>query len=527
MEKPDCPEDNPGGAGRNYISIGLYMDNRGTRSNPNGGQDGDGREPGHDNENRIYDLNFFFFDSDDGLNAPDDTPITNTLYIPLEGPGIDFGSDGGYQVITRPIDFAIEDGRCFITVANLGSQLTGLATLGEVRDHIIAQAWTPGSAVDGSDRFIMTTATDAGGESRVKVDAVNNGAINSPYLAETSLERTAARIDLILKDSQVDATTAGQGIPYSVTDADDDTHTELAKVHLLNILPVNLKQSGSYLLKRVTTSATADIACFNTVEYCGRETSDASQISTNYVVEPKSIEKAGDVDDATLSSWYGVTRAGGITASSFDSALPLLTFMGNGKGAVRSISDAGELNRAMTLAYTHENTQHLNQHDSRFITGLALKAVYEPATVYRYDASAVGDNQFVEDSGYAYGSTFWRYTPARQEMRERGSLYFSSYDAANAYKTGHPEDIAEIVEYPGGVCYYNVWLRHSNKNASDPHETCPMEYGIVRNNIYRAGFTFRGPGKPTPSFDLKEPSEVEFIIFVRKWLFKANSEITM
>lgn len=504
-----------------YLSIRLTMDTPDSRANPNGGQDGDGREPGHGNENRIYDLNLFFFKSGTGINDDGNTPILYTLYIGDLNIDLDLDKGGYYYELLEQVDFRIEDGLCFITAANLGRPVTELNTLAQVRDFIVDKAWQNAALPEDCDRFVMSTASDGNSYNRIIVNASShNGTRTNPFRAQTSLERTAARIDLMITAGQATRATEAEGIPYSVTDPDNGA--EIATVHLLGILPVNDRQQNSFLLKRVTLTATHDYDCFNHINFCSPETSGSDNLATNYVVEPNTVAKTGTVSDDRLTEWYGDTRSGNISAASFASARPLKAFMG--EGAVRELTDVPGFDKTFTLAYTHENTQHVKQHDIRFITGLALKAVYRPAKVYRY-VEASGVRSLVEDNGYAYGKDFWRYTPSQGEMLESQSLYFSSEEDAGYYAEQNPDDLAEIEKFTGGVCYYNVWLRHSNDDKSDPHMTCPMEFGIVRNNIYRAGFRFSGPG--TPDVNLKKPSEIESIIYVRKWLFRKHSEIIM
>ena len=85
-----------------------------------------------------------------------------------------------------------------------------------------------------------------------------------------------------------------------------------------------------------------------------------------------------------------------------------------------------------------------------------------------------------------------------------------------------------LTEYPDGICYYNMWIRHANDNTADPgpDRRSPMEYGIVRNNVYRISFTFHGPGNLTP--DNPRPTEhMRTVIYVRPWAFHRHPEIIM
>ena len=122
---------------------------------------------------------------------------------------------------------------------------------------------------------------------------------------------------------------------------------------------------------------------------------------------------------------------------------------------------------------------------------------------------------------------FTRYMPTTTDgITDDKAIYFSDRNDALAYAADHPEDQATITVFPDGVCYYNLWLHHyddiDDQTPSDPHTRLPMEYAIVRNNIYRVSVSFNGPGDPTP--DMREPETMKARIFVRKWNKRAEKD---
>ena len=311
---------------------------------------------------------------------------------------------------------------------------------------------------------------------------------------------------------------SGTELIYKVyANPDNTASTVLAKMHLQHIIPVNLMQQSSYMIKRVT--ADADIT--STVQYGAKERTAADGTPENYVVEPHTLEKTGSVNDGQLDDWYGNTRAQKVytNPTSYLSATGIASYSGT-ETAKTGLGD--NFTHIMTLAYTNENTQDKDHQSTDFITGLLLRAVYEPAKVYT-DKDCT--TEYTPMTDYATGHTFWRYCPTRTEMREADCLYFSNQAAAEGYRAAHPSDMAEITEFTDGVCYYNVWLRHANID-SDPHLPFPMEYGIVRNNIYRVGLSkVTGPGTPTP--DLKAPDHLYLRIFVREWNLRKQPTIRL
>ena len=68
----------------NYFRLTLHCPDAKaplTRSNPTGGENGDGYEPGQDYETRIDDLMLLFYRGTDGVNSPASTPVDKIIYL--------------------------------------------------------------------------------------------------------------------------------------------------------------------------------------------------------------------------------------------------------------------------------------------------------------------------------------------------------------------------------------------------------------------------------------------------------------
>lgn len=476
---------------------------------PHGGEMGDGTEDGIRHENELKNLMVFIIRAEQGMDADGGTSF---LYKGFMQEG-----DAGWESKTYGVDITFQTGSYepqnddrVLIVANAGNQTSAINTLQSLRDRTEYSAWTNGASLSDNHLFVMTSAYNDGSEVG-KVNVVShNGSQADPYLSTLHIQRTAARIDFMYHETDNYNSSTPNELFYNVKNS---TGAELvATVHLDHIIPVNLMQQSSYLIKRVTT----DDNIGSTIKYGALETATTSFVPTNYVIEPHTLTKQSTVDETSLNNWYGSTRAKTVFASPTTyatEATGISTYMSTSI----SRSELSYFDKAMTLAYTNENTQSKEKHSKDFITGLLLKTVYEPKTVY--------SNGNLEIATYTKGTTFWRYTPTKAVMKEEDSKYFISSEAATAYRDAHKDDLATITEYPGGVCYYNIWLRHANID-SDPHETFPMEYGIVRNNIYRVGVEkFTGPGSPTPSYE--DPTHVRLRIFVRPWNLRVHPEILL
>lgn len=499
------------------------------KGDPLGGEDGDGRESAYARENCIYDLNIFIYTREGGFGMntpnPENIPVRKQVYEKAETDGgFPKKDDNSNSPITATFTdrlvkvegYAPSEFDWVIVVANAGDSIKGVKTLGDLRDMILdSPSWTSGDGTPrNAGRFTMATARFS-----MKYGNIPDGKIilkdldgskARPFNVQTTLERTAARIDFWYEKNDVEN---GSEIVYDVT-AGGNT---LAKVRLSHIAPVNLMQKTSYAFKHVTSG---DYTGSSFV--CSDETTENGKPS-NYVLEPTTLLKNSDNKPDT-SELYGDTRAEYIRNTDN------LSSVFSDKTSVESMLKGGEssdynepglpFDRYTILRYANENTETGTDLTSDYTTGLVLRAVYVPLTVYSaYDS---GSDLLIEDDTYEAGDTFWQFSPTAKEMGEKYNLYFSNAEAAEAYRAAHPEKNGKVREYAGGVCYYNLWLRHANIVA-DPHNPFEMEYAIVRNNIYRVGVSFTGPGTPTP--EVREPDNIISRIFVRKWNFRLQGII--
>lgn len=466
-------------------------------------------------ENRISNLTIFVFGSDIDIDgAGSTTPLYSRYISPADiaafgsVSGADFSTTSAVVVIPESDNFKPSAGMRVMALANMGD-LTSLSDLAAIRDYrpsvsrssddpAVAKNFSmgPGSLTDG----IISGTGD------------KPGTIDNPYSASVSLERLAARIDYLYDN----ATPADGYIDYEITGDDG----KVADVRLTHILPFNLMQHPGYAAKRITdpdktTIDLSSLSCFGDTIFspaadCG---------SAAYVIDPFTLSKAAGTADKNYL--YGTTAASGYIDGSFSSAPSITTVTGN---ADLQVNETG-VTRCVTLAYTDENTHHILASTSDYITGLLVKAVYVPSVVYSYDA----DGGLKRDESYTPGTTFWRLTPDRETMLESNSLYFTSGTEAGDYAAAHRLEDAvwrDPVKYDCGECYYSVFLRHVLPDpTADPLMPYVMEYGTVRNHIYRVSFTFSGPG--SPGVDIREPRSMTTELFVRKWNLRSEPSITM
>lgn len=509
-----APSEGGGLLTSSYVSLSFASPQGApTRSNPTGGETGDGLETGQDYENEIKTAVAFFYQTSEGngVNSGGNTTIKavvefNTINKIDETQS---GVDRIYATGAKQID--LENGKYnVLVVANPGNDKwwTGKTlTLADVRDHIHTAAWT--ASESGYSNFVMTSAADA-------TLTLESNPEDDPATAEVNVERMAARLDYKAEAS------------YTCT----DPKYSGATVEITGAALVNNLTAGSYLLKRV-----ADDVKGTNLSYLGDETANANGVATNYVLDPWTAVKTSDnysftIDGATKTAedlygeWFG-----NISQDPNDWA-----------DYIPSVSV--ETEKWQRIGYTLENTTAADEAGSDYSTGVVFKAKFHPQGVANYTDGATffayGTKLYasMEDmmAGF-YGSKFadldnitncttWgdvkqfitstlltndpsgynKYLEGLAEgkddteaVSDASSLTWSNY---MQYECGYSKDengkvvldqndkVTRIVlkkhgtrTYEDATCYYTWWVRHSNDNNDDTKGI--MEYAIVRNNIYK------------------------------------------
>lgn len=506
-----APSGGGGMSASSYVSLSFAsQQSTPTRSNPTGGEQGDGDETGQDYENEIKSAVAFFYQGSgtDGVNSSGTTPImavaTFNVGSPTE-PGN--GIDRTYTTTPQQVD--LDDGTYnVLVVANPGADWwTGQSlTLADVRNHIQTTAWTA-SGSDYSD-FVMTSAADA-------TLTLNSNPESDPAKATVNVERMAARLDYKAEAS------------YTCT---DPAYTG-ATVEITGAALVNNLTAGSYMLKRV--ASTVD----GVPTYLGNETPDAG-VQTNYVLDPWTADKTSANNSFTIGG--EVKTAEDLYGEWFGNISQDPNYWADYVQPGIEVSDGTE--QWQRIGYTLENTTAAEEAGKRYSTGVVFKAKFHPQGVANYTDGetffAYGTKIYasMEDmmAGF-YGSKFddldnitscvtWgdvkqfitstlltndpsgynKYLEGLAEgkddsetVSDASSLTWSNY---MKNECGYSKDengkvvldqngkVTRIALQPYGTrtyedatCYYTWWVRHSNDN--DDTKKGIMEYAIVRNNI--------------------------------------------
>lgn len=548
-----APSGGGGMSASSYVSLSFAsQQSTPTRSNPMGGEQGDGDETGQDYENEIKSAVAFFYQGSgtDGVNSSGTTPIMAVATFNVGSytePGN--GIDRTYTTTPQQVD--LDDGTYnVLVVANPGADWwTGQSlTLADVRNHIQTTAWTA-SGSDYSD-FVMTSAADA-------TLTLNSNPESDPAKATVNVERMAARLDYKAEAS------------YTCT---DPAYTG-ATVEITGAALVNNLTAGSYIIKRV-----ADDVNGTNLSYLGDETPDAG-VQTNYVLDPWTAGKTSANNSFTIGGEANKT------------AKDLYgEWFGNISQDPNHWAAYVQLGTEVTvgtetwqrIGYTLENTTAAEEAGKRYSTGVVFKAKFHPQGVANYQDGetffAYGTKIYasMEDmmAGF-YGSKFddldnitscatWgdvkqfitstlltndpsgynKYLEGLAEgkddsetVSDASSLTWSNYmknecgyskDENGKVVLDQNDKVTRIALQPYGTrtyedatCYYTWWVRHSNDN--DDTKKGIMEYAIVRNNIYKLTVN------SVYSLGGEVPEEESLIVdvYVNDWLLLDNETLPM
>lgn len=311
---------------------------RATTGRPQGGEDGDGREPGINKENDVNSLTVLLYKSDKEDLSEDDATIDYVYtFTGLKSSS----STGGVTYTTGPreIDPVIVGKNYHVLViANAGDMTSRCKEkkISEIRDMQMDKVCTRNDVIANFSDFVMSSKKDA------KIDfsgkpGSGTGTESDPYMVDVNIERLAARIDII-PNATFDGTS--HGYYYNVMDGTN----VVGGFKLESVTPSKVMTKGEYLIKRV--SSHKDVS---SVTYFGLEDKDADNKATNYLVCPWTKDRTG----LTLAEAEGPTSLYNVKMTT----------------STGTIADASYI-----LDYVMENTTTDN--DEAYSTGLVFKGKY-------------------------------------------------------------------------------------------------------------------------------------------------------
>jgi len=440
-----------------------------TRSTPAGGEEGDGREAGFERENAITGITLILYEDDAGINSTSNPDICFVAYYPVShvtkdaDTRIEATYETGNQLVPHnTLDFTKTYHAIVVANANLTSTITTSSKLNDVRNLTLANIYSgdatqPASSCGG---FVMSSEQD---------NMLNFAALGvrtqdaaGDYYYDLSsqmlvIERLAARIDFWSKNSNGYKTSADNAA-YTIPGYEYNVTSSTDKFVVTGIVPFNLVNGitdygKEYLIKRIRTK----IAEPSTTSYLAGET------TSTYVIDPKTIDKVTATTPGLTSSLETIYNliVGGKIASTTDNPYYHSVEAMHGSSSKSDIDSKENV----VVAYPMENCLLPESKLYYHATGIAI-------------------------IGYYY---------------------------VNGTGTGTPYYYIGYLRHQGEAENYDI-LPYTSPLPTNVSMgfTTPMNFGIVRNNIYRVSIN---------SIDKK--GTLELAIKVKKWDTFTHSWIYM
>lgn len=541
-----------------YVSLTIHTGTTGnvTRSNPTGGEDGDGYEKGQDYENSVNNLTLFFYPAaldDGGVNRNGDIEFTAKVYITNPDPNWDM-TDGD-----QPIDKTFTVGPVkveglktnqqyhVLAVANAGDK-TSITLLDSLRSATVSTVYTATTSAEGTTSYSNFVMASEGDEDRMLEISSENSETN-PAETTINLERLVARVDY-----RADA----DGYTLSSSLITPGLNPAQVTASITRAFLVNTYKQDTYVLKRVAEGNTT-----GTITYLGDES------LSNYVIDPKTTSKTIPVpEDKNIPSWY-------------DHYFPNLSDEVGDDGKTEwedwlivgdkvEDPDPNVENREWyRLGYPKENTSSVDAQGKYYSTGVVFEAEYNlgagfatgetfflvnGTTLYATLEDAMkahNNNKFEENRSFSSYADLQKYIedilkdndPAgykaflqeATEQTDLTSLTWAYYKTNQlGYTDGKPtattrKELHKRVTGPNktetflnGRGYYTYWIRH-NYGGEQEVSGLPMENAIVRNNIYKLTVrSIKEIGNDVPG-----DKTLDILVAVAKWNLLKGEDIEL
>lgn len=480
-----------------YINLSIVVSsgNEGTTRAPLGGENGDGREAGSERENKVTGITLMLYKSDEkGINTTQDPFIDYIQYFPTmlldsrdnAGTNYDHYDDietekseaieVKYTTGEQPLGSGIDKDTEYHVIVVANWDLRDLVTAGEtrlatVRELATSHIYTGNGIGVNATSFIMASEKD---DPTIQLSSITPTPKENKLVYDIGtirIERLAARVDFwmkgaIYKENGIDNSDDKRpGYEYAVTRSDGTTLSP-DKFLLTAVTPFNLYKDKEYLIKHLNPSKDGKVVYLD----------DESQYS--YVIDPKTNDKE------TVSS-----------GAEPDYYLNPLSGLVNDESNISTIAE--EWRQTTQSLYDSKNSLFKNFDDNKsfgddnFILCYPKENALMLASPLYYYATGVAIEGYYYKNGEGEGEYHVYYGFLRHQGEE-------------------PNDI------------YEIYKAEDFKNENDllGKESTPMNFGIVRNNIYRISIdkiTEKG----------NEPPKITWQIKVKKWDKFTHSTIYM
>lgn len=460
-DNQECPDEI--NVGTSYINLTIAVSNgkaTGTRAGemPASGEDGNGREAGFERENAVTGITLILYQGT-GINGDGSQKLDFVRYFSVTrdggaaGHGTPYAAGSGHSAHSSQIEAKYTTGPQLIgkagiskidftkayhalVVANYdltGSLAEGSNTLADVRDVILSTTYSGGLSIPASSaaNFVMSSEEDVTlNFADAAIKSTDTSGEDTYDFSKSSnydivIERMAARIDFWAKGGSYDTSypTAGYVYqPWKTTDTESPSSAD--RFVITRITPFNLNNGTEYLLKR-----TNDVAKYL-----------ASETGSNYVIDPTTSTKTETATPSTfVNALSGIAALADLSTNAYSHSVEdMHAQIGTGKTGGFSYSDGGTTAEDIIICYPMENTLPDESPLYYYATGLAIE----------------GD-------------------------------YYIGNDKTDLSKREHRIYFCYIRHQGESAASYDALLPSELSNSVKTSSGKPMNFGIVRNNIYR------------------------------------------
>ena len=336
---------------------------------------------------------------------------------------------------------------------------------------------------------------------------------NRLSLGIISVERACARFDF-----KENCYPAGEASNTYVLESDKGV-----KVQLTDMVMVNISKSF-YYLRRVSENGLAD-----NIELCGQETPN------NYVVDTDAGNKNGNVGE-TYKKDYFFNNFLSNSREEWEDEFTSISSLAE-EDNDDSWNAGHNRNGYKIWRYATENT--IPAPNSNQKNGISTGVIFKGKLQFDKSTYGVTDNQPI----YVYNNVLygtWEKVKDAANAPNADESLKAAFDQIGATPASGADfgRAGFTVLKPNGSgdyeMYYCYWNRHNDN--SDPNLMGPMEFAVVRNNVYKLTVNkINGYGHPTSSdpkedpdpLDPNNPDErndlyIEVTVEVRPWVVRIN-----
>lgn len=439
-----------------YVSVVVNTGGSNASRVPTPGEDDDlSKQSGTGDENMVHDLTVFFLD-DDLNNA---TTINASAYFSEKEITPEASGNITRYTVQKEIE-GLYVGNTYhvLVIANAGDLTNEITDIEGLKNKTFNEVIV---THDTEQWFLMASEKDSG---EIEIRA-NNSEYNSTWVS-VDVERMTARVDCAWGNEYE---ISGNNMP---SEGGNPSQNEKDKVKILGAALVNRYAGDTYAFKRVTNN----VITLSDVTYLGDEAADAS----NYVLDPLTVPGKHN----SHYTYYYMEYVNWDIENDFANPIGNNVTSEQKGRTYYCLSYAREnINTTEQLSETEENERVGIQ---QYATGIMFKAQYTPA-------------------GFPEGETFYRY----MSLNGSGLTLYTAEALMNTFPNTFTKenqsawgDIEGCDVFLNGWCYYVYWIRHAEDNSDD---ISPMEYAMVRNNIYQLYVNrISQLGTPEPDSNVEE-----------------------